>query len=624
MSLFGTGRREGVIAVLLLGGIVIAAHLIGTWLQYRGVAAGIGDWPDRDQSGLCAAMRSAGAAVRSGDLPLWNGPVNGPGEPLWHSGAPLLYPLWWLLAIGGPYWTQLLAALHAAIACTTSYRFLRALGRSRFAAFLGGGAYGLNSWLLAAMATLPQAAAAAWLPLQLEAVLRTVTPGRYRQGTVLLCVALALPFATGGTILATIGLLASLLILFGSQHRILSHERPHVRARTGLALLLAALLTAPEWLAFAELGAVPSHYQAPRMSALWTSAQPLAWLSQLGCLALVLLPLALLRPQRQVRGWPWLLAALGGGAMTALVAARTLVLDLPAPLPDALWNSCLWLCTTGVLVLATAGLDDFLGMPQKRPWSLWGVPLLLLAGLGGLGLARPDLLVHLRHATGLAFGLGAAVLAAVLLPCWRPLGILRWKQAFAVVVLAAAVGPVLFLDLQPRRPEAGDLPPMPAGELPLLLFSDIAPKLRFDCVASRDALHPELQVVERLPTGFRGKAAPTAHFTAERPRGSSRRYEVDMADGRGLLVVGDVLGPGWHAALDGAPVPILWTDLTTGAVAVPEGRHVVVCEFRPLLWRLGLPLALLGMLGTSLWILSVLCHRRRPLTAGAAVRKPKP
>lgn len=620
MSLFGTGRREGVIAVLLLAVIAALAVLAGAWLRFRGFATGIRSWPDVDQGGLFAAMQAAGDAVRRGDLPLWHDAPLGPGEALWHSGAPILYPLWWILAFTTSPCTQLLAALHCAIACATFYRFLRALGRSRYAAFLGGSGYGLSSFLLAAMASLPQAAAAAWLPLQLEAVLRTVTPGRYRQGTVLLCVALALPFLTGGIILATVGLLVSLLLLFGSQGRILSHERPHLRRQAFLALLLAALLTAPEWLAFAQLGALPAHSDNAGPPRLWTTAQPLAWLLHLGGLCLVLLPLALLRPQRQVRGWPWWLCAAGGGTLIALMASLLLRIDLPAPLPDALWNCGLWLFTTGALVLASAGLDDFLGAPQKRSPVLWLVPLLLVAVLVGLGAARAELLPLLWQRPGLVIALVGALLAAMLLPCWRPLGILRWKQAFATVLLIAAAAPALF-DGWPLPTQA--VPPAPLLEMapPAALFLEPTPRLRFDCIDRLDPLRPSLRQVSGLPSGFRGRATSLASLKGGEETGTRRTFAVDMADGQGLVEFSDIAAPGWHVTLDGVPVAVLEGDYGTGAVAVPPGRHEVYCEFRPLLWSLGLPLAAIGMTGTLAWILIVLLRRRPTKTTGAATRK---
>ncbi|GAB4152921.1 MAG: hypothetical protein Fur0037_21750 [Planctomycetota bacterium] len=603
MSLFGTGRKEGFLCVLVLALLVFAAYALGGCLQHglaRSLSSG---WSDPDRSGLLEAMREAGSALRSGDLPLWSGPAMRAGEPMWSRGAPLLYPPWWLLALGPAFWAQILAALHAAIASATFYRFLRAYGRSRYASFLGGGSYGLSAWLLAAMATLPQAAAAAWLPLQLEAVVRTTTPGKYRRGTAMLPFALALPFATGGTILATIGLLVALSMLFGLQRRMLSHERPRVRARTGFALVLAAMLTAPEWLAFAQLGVGASHFEPPRIPGLWTEAQPIAWISELGVLALVLLPLALLRSQPRARIWPWLVSTLGAAAAIALLAGGRLVLDLPAPLPDALWNASLWLCTTGVLVLATASLDDFLGSPQRRPWSLYAVPAASIAAVSCLALLRPEWFSRLMETPGPWVAALATVLAAVLLPFWRALGVLRWKQAFALVALSAGAGSTV-LAIRAPAPESPETA-APAAETwsRIPRYSDIAPRIRFDFVAEPDLERPYLRVVPGLPAGFVARPTQKASFRAEHPRGTDRRYEVDMADGQGLLVVGDALGPGWRAWLDGSPTEILWLYPDTAAIAVPPGRHEVRCEFRPLLWSLGVPLALCGAVLAAIWFL---------------------
>ncbi|MGH2571937.1 MAG: YfhO family protein [Actinomycetota bacterium] len=60
------------------------------------------------------------------------------------------------------------------------------------------------------------------------------------------------------------------------------------------------------------------------------------------------------------------------------------------------------------------------------------------------------------------------------------------------------------------------------------------------------------------------------------------------AEGAGYLVVADALQHGWHAELDGHPVPLLPADHALAAVAVPGGSHVVELRYRPEGLRLGL------------------------------------
>lgn len=52
-------------------------------------------------------------------------------------------------------------------------------------------------------------------------------------------------------------------------------------------------------------------------------------------------------------------------------------------------------------------------------------------------------------------------------------------------------------------------------------------------------------------------------------------------DRDGLLVLSDNFYPGWRAAIDGAPIPILKANHTMRAVNVPAGRHVVSFAFMP-------------------------------------------
>jgi hypothetical protein len=78
---------------------------------------------------------------------------------------------------------------------------------------------------------------------------------------------------------------------------------------------------------------------------------------------------------------------------------------------------------------------------------------------------------------------------------------------------------------------------------------------------------------------------------------------VDAA-GAGLLVVTDTFFPGWHARLDGAPVPIVRADFAFRAVHVPAGRHRVELRYSPASFHLGLAVA-----GASLVVLLLIALR---------------
>jgi hypothetical protein len=68
-----------------------------------------------------------------------------------------------------------------------------------------------------------------------------------------------------------------------------------------------------------------------------------------------------------------------------------------------------------------------------------------------------------------------------------------------------------------------------------------------------------------------------------------------------LLVLSDLLYPGWRATVDGVSVPIYATDGLFRGVLIPAGAHRVEMRFSPVSLRLGL-----GLLVTALFILLML------------------
>jgi hypothetical protein len=80
----------------------------------------------------------------------------------------------------------------------------------------------------------------------------------------------------------------------------------------------------------------------------------------------------------------------------------------------------------------------------------------------------------------------------------------------------------------------------------------------------------------------------------------------------GWLLVADTYYPGWVAAVDGVPAPILHGDYAFRVVAVPAGAHTVVFDYQPSSLRLGLWLTGLGVL---LAMLLGLAAFRRPRLA---------
>jgi hypothetical protein len=79
-----------------------------------------------------------------------------------------------------------------------------------------------------------------------------------------------------------------------------------------------------------------------------------------------------------------------------------------------------------------------------------------------------------------------------------------------------------------------------------------------------------------------GEQVSVKEFDAERIR-----VEANLAEA-GMLVLADAFYPGWHATVDGAPAPILRSNLMFRAVALGQGRHDIVFSYEPASWRWGL------------------------------------
>lgn len=121
--------------------------------------------------------------------------------------------------------------------------------------------------------------------------------------------------------------------------------------------------------------------------------------------------------------------------------------------------------------------------------------------------------------------------------------------------------------------------------------------------------------LERRPL-LEGAPAPPAQTAAPT---SDVRYLLDgneqvrllaHAQRAGYLILDDSYYPGWQAAVDGHPAPILPANENFRAVAVPAGRHVVDFAYRPTSGRVANWLSVLSVLGL-LGAAAVLGWRRR-------------
>ena len=413
MSLFGTGRREGCIAVLILILLAVVVHAPGLFGSrqrlavdpaqlgpYPGAAPGIAAPLQREigvnQSIVVPALQRAGVSIANGELPLWN-PDGRFGEPFSVSGAPVLYPLFWPLMLSdGWRLLTVVMALHTALACVFMYRFLRVLPVSRYVAFLGGGAYGLGWFMASQMDRLPTAAAAALAPLALELAMRiTLSWHRERLGP-LLGLSVALLFLTGGTTVASLATALCVLIVAARMPAVERGDRKRSARTALLGAAVAGLLTAPVWLdhwqntsACEIAAAAPSgHLHAGGLIGLFSpsafgnlhgdapaalldvnpGADPMELALYPGALTLFLVMMGLFRPKRTWFGLFWILVAGAGVLLTMDGPVLALVQSWTGWSPG-LPGAALFLTHLGAIVLGCVALENFFEAPLARRFS---------------------------------------------------------------------------------------------------------------------------------------------------------------------------------------------------------------------------------------------------------------
>jgi hypothetical protein len=319
------GRVLAVFAVVLLvlfgpvlfgGQVLLPLDDLREHVPFQGLA------PTRSHSNplqkdLIRTVVPAQAAVRiawdDGSWPLWNRRA-GAGMPLLADPqAQALQPLTLLgLALPLARAAGFVAALRVLLAMIFTFLWLRRQGFYGGRAVAGSLVYGLG--FLMFWVGWPVANVAAFLPMALYAVLRCEDEKDGKAGAFLLALALA-GLLLGGDPEATVGAGALLLLfLLDRVRRRPAGTRRALTARTGMALLVAAAVSAPVFL--------PTLFYLPKTVASWNFARwQLLVPFSLGLAFLVAWALESLRRRHR---WP--------AAIVATVLAVSLVsADLAAP-----------------------------------------------------------------------------------------------------------------------------------------------------------------------------------------------------------------------------------------------------------------------------------------------------
>lgn len=460
---------------------------------------------------LLPAMQRAGQSLAEGTVPLWNSSARF-GEPFALSGAALYYPPFWLLMLdGGPWLLDLVIFLHSVLACGFMYRFLRSITMSRYVAFLGGGSYGLGWFMTVAADRLPEAAAAALIPLALERTWRCLFSRRRLSMAPLLGLSIGLMFMTTGSSTAWLGFWLCLATFAVALRAIDSFDRRVALKAFAVAILVAGTVSSPIWLdSLQHAGAKQvtasspvRHLQPAGMMGLVApglfvdlqgagpnilrdvnpGADPMELALYPGALVLYLVLLGLFRPKRTYQGLMWLFV-LGAGILMALDGPIAEAIDALTGWSSDRPGATLVLVHLSLVILGSIAFENYLDSPNARRFSAPLTTTICIflpasfilfclldssrlewfmqpyfADASASELARVLEKIVWRYAPhALALGLIALVFVS-----WRRFGVLVFKPAVA----ALALGELCMISLTeiPRSPEPRSVPKV-ASELP--------------------------------------------------------------------------------------------------------------------------------------------------------------
>jgi hypothetical protein len=112
---------------------------------------------------------------------------------------------------------------------------------------------------------------------------------------------------------------------------------------------------------------------------------------------------------------------------------------------------------------------------------------------------------------------------------------------------------------------------------------------------------------------FLSRTGPDPSESVTVTRDDSRRVELTaVLRSPGLVVLADVLYPGWHLTIDGRPAETLRVNRLMRGAAVGAGIHRLVYRYDPLSFRIGIALSATGLLALAGFGLWAACHPSVP------------
>lgn len=145
------------------------------------------------------------------------------------------------------------------------------------------------------------------------------------------------------------------------------------------------------------------------------------------------------------------------------------------------------------------------------------------------------------------------------------------------------------------------------------------PGAMFERMRGPDFDPRRVALVEAMPRGWRGEAAPEAFGAARVVERDATRVAVEVSAERdAVLVLADAYYPGWAAEVNGAPTEVFPVNHAFRGVTVPAGVHTVEFRYAPSSFRAGLAVSIASMLcGLAAALLSLGIHARHQPAGGA-------